>query len=79
VNPARLAKQLPYSLDDGYLLLASQTPKQPGTLPAIVPPPDLGNGPHLAYAIQWFLFIPTALGVYAALLRREARKSVRIT
>lgn len=38
-----------------------------------VPPPDLGEGPHLAYAVQWFLF--TAVGVvgYPLLLRRRAR------
>lgn len=38
-----------------------------------VPPPDLGEGPHLGYAVQWFLF--TAVGVvgYPILLRRRAR------
>lgn len=38
-----------------------------------VPRPELGEGPHLAYAVQWFLF--TAVGVigYPILLRRRAR------
>ena len=38
-----------------------------------VPPPDLDDeGPHLAYAVQWFLFATIAAVGYPILLRRRA-------
>jgi cytochrome oxidase assembly protein ShyY1 len=75
IVPDRLDEQMPYELEPGFVLLQSQDPPQrEGALPVVVPPPDLGEGPHLAYAVQWFLFIPVALTVYVLLLRREARK-----
>jgi surfeit locus 1 family protein len=56
-----------------YLLLEEQDPPS-GELPRPVEPPPLGEGPHLGYAIQWFLFIATLLAVYAALLRQQATR-----
>ena len=60
----------------------------PGLLPVVVqatepdapalvavPPPDLGEGPHLSYAVQWFLFSLVAMIGYPLLLRRRARES----
>lgn len=38
-----------------------------------VPPPDLGEGPHLAYAVQWFVFSAVGVIGYPILLRRRAR------
>lgn len=35
--------------------------------------PDTGIGPHLAYAIQWWLGIPAAIAFVLVALRREAR------
>ena len=35
-------------------------------------PPETSEGPHLAYAFQWFLFACLALGGYVVLARREA-------
>jgi cytochrome oxidase assembly protein ShyY1 len=40
---------------------------------APVPPPDLGDGPHLSYAVQWFLFSTVVAVGYPLLLRRRAR------
>jgi hypothetical protein len=37
-----------------------------------VPPPPLSNGPHLSYAIQWFIFSVIALVGYPIVLRRQA-------
>ena len=56
-----------------YLLLAAQDPP-PGALPEPVPPTETDDGPHLVYAVQWFLFTTIALVGYGAILRREARK-----
>lgn len=77
VNPERLAKQLPYRLHPTYIQLREQKPAPPRDLPRIVPVPELSDGPHLAYAVQWFIFLVIALTVYVALLRREARKPER--
>jgi surfeit locus 1 family protein len=38
-----------------------------------VPPPDLGDGPHLSYAFQWFVFALIAVVGYPLVLRRVLR------
>jgi cytochrome oxidase assembly protein ShyY1 len=38
-----------------------------------VPEPELGEGPHLNYAGQWFIFATLTAIVYPLLLRRVAR------
>jgi cytochrome oxidase assembly protein ShyY1 len=47
-------------------------------LPTIVPPPELSEGPHLSYAIQWFTFATIAIGGYLVLVRREVRERRRL-
>jgi len=37
-----------------------------------VPPPPLSTGPHLSYAIQWFIFSAIGLIGYPIILRRQA-------
>jgi cytochrome oxidase assembly protein ShyY1 len=37
-----------------------------------VPPPALSRGPHLSYAVQWFIFTLIALIGYPVILRRQA-------
>lgn len=39
-----------------YIELETQSPAQQGSLPAPADSPDLGEGNHQLYAIQWFLF-----------------------
>ncbi len=39
----------------GYLELVSATPSTAGQ-PVPVPAPEISAGPHLAYAVQWYLF-----------------------
>jgi surfeit locus 1 family protein len=45
--------------------------------PVPVPLPDPDEGPHLAYAVQWFLFTAIAVGGYPLVLRRIARSDQR--
>lgn len=52
VDPGRLAGLLPYPVADLYAQVTDPAP--PGGYPVRIPLPELGNGPHLSYAIQWF-------------------------
>ncbi|HKK28624.1 MAG TPA: SURF1 family protein [Gemmatimonadota bacterium] len=52
VDPGRLAGLLPYPIADLYAQVTDSAP--PGGYPVRIPLPELGNGPHLSYAIQWF-------------------------
>jgi len=54
-----------------YLLLAGNS-AGPGRL-AVVAPPELGNGPHLSYAIQWFGIALAVLTFGAIMLWRDGR------
>ena len=42
--------------------------------PASTPAEDLGDGPHLSYAVQWFVFTLIGLGGYPLVLYRLARR-----
>jgi cytochrome oxidase assembly protein ShyY1 len=61
------------------VLAGSSTPPEPSAgeeggarsdsiLP--VPPPELGEGPHFSYAVQWFIFTAIAIIGYPLVLRR---------
>lgn len=45
-----------------------------GDLPYALPAPDLGEGPHLSYAVQWFVFTTIGLVGYPLVLVRLARR-----
>lgn len=72
LDPERLAAGLPYPAYAGYVDVVEETPPPARPLVAQAPP-ALGEGPHLAYALQWFLFALVAVGGYALLLWRESR------
>ncbi|MEJ7584193.1 MAG: hypothetical protein WKF43_08930 [Acidimicrobiales bacterium] len=38
--------------------------------------PELDEGPHFSYAMQWFIFTTIALVGYPLILRRNAREQV---
>ncbi|MEX2275489.1 MAG: SURF1 family protein [Actinomycetota bacterium] len=60
-----------------YLLLEQQVPPQPGELPEPVLLPALSEGPHLSYAVQWFIFASIALIGFGVILRKAAREQRR--
>ena len=81
VDVARLAQQVDEQLLPLYVNLRTQSPAQPETpgLPATVEPPDASDeGPHLSYAMQWFIFSAMTLIVYPLILRRVARRHHQI-
>lgn len=73
LDVGRLAQQIDERLIPGYISLRVQDPAQ-GGLPVPVPLPELSQGPHLGYALQWFAFALLTIIVYPLLLRRYARR-----
>ena len=69
----RYGAQLDYPVLPYYLQLHSQTPP-PGDYPVMVALPAPGDGPHLAYAVQWFIFSTIAALGYPLVLRHVARR-----
>jgi surfeit locus 1 family protein len=73
VDVARMQQQVPYSLYPVYVQLKSSQPGQSGPEPEVLPEPVLDEGPHLSYAVQWFIFSTIAIVGYPLILRRSAR------
>lgn len=71
-----LGRRLPYPIYPLYLRLEDQNPQQSGDLPVLVPLPKPDEGPHLSYAVQWFLFASVALIGYGALVRKAANTAL---
>jgi surfeit locus 1 family protein len=71
----RLQAQVSVPLAPVALVLEAQEPA-PGALPRPGAPPELSEGPHLSYAVQWFVFAAIALGGYPLLIRRRARELI---
>lgn len=69
-----IGKDLPYDVYGGFLELTKQQPAaaRSANAPQPIPPPEPSEGPHLAYAVQWFLFACAAFAGYVVLARREA-------
>jgi surfeit locus 1 family protein len=73
VDIDRIQQQVPYEIDRVYLSLVDELD---GDLPIPAATPSFDDeGPHLAYAIQWFSFALIGLVGYFFLLRRAARRS----
>jgi cytochrome oxidase assembly protein ShyY1 len=76
IDVDRIAKQLPNPAAQVYVDLITSTPTQ-GALPVPVPDPDLSEGPHLSYAIQWFIFSICAIVGWVLAVRRSAQQHQR--
>ena len=72
----RLQAQVEAPLYPLYLQLQAQDPP-PGDVPVLLPAPERSEGPHLGYAVQWFLFTVIGLVSYGLLVRRTAREQTR--
>ena len=71
VDLGRVATTLPYPLYGGYVELVAQRP-EPAEAPLPLPDPEVKSGPHLAYSVQWFLFVGVGLVGWVIFVRREA-------
>ena len=56
IDVDRLAGQLPGPVVPMYVELVTSTPAESGPFPEPVDVPELDEGPHLSYAVQWFIF-----------------------
>ncbi|WP_221355032.1 SURF1 family cytochrome oxidase biogenesis protein [Streptomyces beigongshangae] len=72
INSEQQAKALGRQVLGGYVALTSPEPK--GGTPELIGEPDhSGIGPHMAYAIQWWLFAAGVPVGWVVLVRREHR------
>ena len=84
INSDAVATTLPYPLRSGYIGLLTVQPEQEGEFQPIQLP-ELSEGPHFWYAVQWFMF--TAVGVAGIVVfiradlraRREEREDAAET
>ncbi len=78
VDPARLRDSLPYRLLPFLIQqLPSDRPSvRASAAPGRWPAPELSDGPHLSYAIQWFSFALIIVVGSVALLRKRAREGI---
>lgn len=75
VVPAQIADRLGRPLRDVFLQLRGQEPTPAAGAPQPTPLPELTEGSHLSYALQWFSFAVIALVGYPVLLWRTARQA----
>jgi cytochrome oxidase assembly protein ShyY1 len=79
IDVATLGRSLPYRTVPLYLALTEQGPAQRGELPDRISLAELSEGSHRLYAIQWFIFIVIGVVGYAAIVRREAARRLRVS
>lgn len=72
----RFDEQVPENLLPLYVQLAQQQPAITQTDPSPLPVPVPDEGPHLSYAVQWFIFATVAIIGYPMILVRRARDRV---
>ena len=75
VEIGEIASTTGLPLYDAYGELVDQQPEPAAGL-ELPEPTSLGMGPHLFYAIQWWMFIGIAVAGYFLLVRRESQPDV---
>ena len=73
VDIPRLQQQTPYPLAPAYIEMTASSPAPTTALPALVPLPELDDGPHLGYAVQWMIFSICAVIGWFLLVRKSAK------
>jgi cytochrome oxidase assembly protein ShyY1 len=70
----RLAAQVDAPLVAASLDLIASDPPEAGDLPEPVMRPDLSEGSHLSYAVQWLIFAAAAVAGWVLAVRVSARR-----
>ena len=60
-----------------YLELIRSNPTQPSPLPDPVIPPDLSEGSHLSYSVQWLIFALCAAVGWVLAVRKSIQTRAR--
>ncbi|MFJ4834071.1 SURF1 family protein [Streptomyces sp. NPDC088747] len=72
INSEQESKRLGEQVLGGYIEQTAPVPK--GDSPELIPDPEHGDiGPHMAYAVQWWLFSAGVPVGWVVLVRRERR------
>ena len=74
IDIARLAAQMPGDLVPAWVDLTASAPPEVGPWPEPVIRPDLSEGSHLSYAVQWFIFSVAVIVGWVVALRTTARR-----
>jgi cytochrome oxidase assembly protein ShyY1 len=72
IDVDEIAASLPYPVYGAWVEVIDEQPP-PAVAPVRPPPPTLDAGPHLSYAVQWFLFACIGVGGFILLARAESR------
>jgi len=72
INSNAIAGTLPYPITSGYIGLLTVEPQQEGGFQPIQLP-ELSEGPHFWYAVQWFMFTAVALAGIVVFIRSDLR------
>lgn len=75
IDVERIQQQVALPLAPFWIQLIE--PDDPGSLPVPAEIPDLDEGAHFSYAIQWFSFATIAVVGYVALVRKELMRARR--
>lgn len=78
IDSTGLAEFVPYDLRDGYVNAQIESPQSATTL-AVEPEPELGQGVHFFYALQWWFFGLLGISGYVWFAIVEARARRRDT
>jgi len=73
VDIDRLAPQLPGDVVPMYVELTSSDPAEATPYPEPLTLPELDDGPHLSYAVQWFIFTVAVAGGWVLAVRKSLR------
>ncbi len=73
LDTERVSVRLGRPVASVWLQLAPSPSGPDDAFPDPVPLPALDEGPHLSYAVQWFIFATLGAAFYVALLRRRSR------
>lgn len=76
ISSAAIAPILPFPVYGGFVDALSETPKPAHPLVS-AEMPDLGNGPHFFYGVQWWFFAALAVFGFIYLAWDERRKRPR--
>lgn len=72
----RISKALRTPISTSYYVqLIKESPSPNMAWPAPVPLPEIDEGPHFSYALQWFFFSLVAITAWVVVVRRKLREA----